>query len=252
MEDIKGIWDLGEAPTEDSADEVKAEYASRVDKLTWYLNVYLPNTVGLAFWGPNLRPFHLMTDKVDIDGDVSGKKKVLVAVTSEAFAHVLWANSRDKWLADFKLKKTNKKAKIPKYDKDKPETHKHQNKWSSSRTGQVQGGGWHKDAITFFNETIKELQLFRKEQEKHDYPAFKFGKQLILAAMGLEMTGDGSNSSKKRKNAPDVTPEKDDGVDIIFLDEWIGVFVMVNRVVWIVFVARRTIFQCSLGKLSLF
>ena len=53
--------------------------------------------------------------QTDVPGDPSGKKKVLVTITSEAFALVIFANCRDKWVADFKLKAGNKRAKIPKF-----------------------------------------------------------------------------------------------------------------------------------------
>ena len=90
-----------------------------------------------------------MTDKAEVPGDTSGKKKVLVTITSEAFGLVIFANCRDKWIADFQFKASNKKAKIPKYNKEDPATHKYQNKWSSSRTGQVQGGGWDNEALQY-------------------------------------------------------------------------------------------------------
>ena len=37
-----------------------------LELLTWYLDSFLPNAVGLEFWGPNVRPFKLMTDKFDV------------------------------------------------------------------------------------------------------------------------------------------------------------------------------------------
>lgn len=160
-----------------------------------------------------------MTDLEEVEGDPSGKKKVLVTVTSEAFALLLWANSRDKWLADFKLKAGNKKAKIPKYNKDDQDTWKHQNKWSNSRTGQIQGGGWAKEALVFFNTTIQNISKWRKDQQKDGYQAYKYGRELIKAAEGVVLEASASKGSKKRKKSPSDTPETATEIPITFLDE---------------------------------
>lgn len=238
MTDLEKIWDLPEPPQapEDMPADIQedtpltenqkaylteyANYEHALTKLTWYLNSYLPNTVGLQFWGPNIRPFCLMTDTKVVEGDPSGKKKVLVTKTSEAFAHLLWANSRDKWLADFILKAANKKAKIPKYNKDNPSTHKHQNKWSNSRTGQIQGGGWNKEALIFFNESIDKISEWREAQEQLGYPCYRMGRELIKAAEGVALEASDRNGSKKRKNPSGDTPETEsDDIPITFLDE---------------------------------
>ena len=160
-----------------------------------------------------------MTDTEEVEGDPSGKKKVLVTVTSEAFALVLWANSRDKWLADFKLRVNNKRAKIPKYNKEDPVTWKHQNKWSNSRSGQIQGGGWSRDALVFFNQTITSINEWRAEQQQTGYEAHKYGRELIKVAEGIVLEESDSKGSKKRKNSPANTPETDEDVPIVFLDE---------------------------------
>ena len=160
-----------------------------------------------------------MTDKEEVEGDPSGKKKVLVTVTSEAFALLLWANSRDKWLADFTLRASNKRAKIPKYNKDDQTTWKHQNKWSNSRTGQIQGGGWAKDALVFFNTAIKDISKWRKEQEVTGYQSYMYGRELIKTAEGLVLEASDSNGGKKRKNSPANTPETAVEIPITFLDE---------------------------------
>ena len=226
MEDLQNIWDLPDPPadTYDSDSDTPASpeqkaYSLAVAKLVWYLNSFLPNTVGLHFWGPNIRPFKLMTDKEVVDSDPSGKKKVLVTVTSEAFALLLWANSRDKWLADFKLKKKDRKAKIPKYDKNNRATWKHQNKWSNSRTGQIQGGGWSKDALVFFNATIKDINKWRAEQEQEGFTCYKLGRELIKIAEGINLEGSDANKGKKRKSPSPDTPETEPTITITFLDE---------------------------------
>lgn len=220
MKEIENVWKLPEAPSQDSPQEVKDKYSHAVTVLTWYLDKFLPMAAGQEYWGPHIRPFHLMTDKVDVEGDVSGKKKVLVTVTSEAFGILVYANCRDKWIADFTLKDGDRKAKIPKYDKDNKETHKHQNKWSSSRTGQIQGGGWSKEALKYFNTLIEKIKNFRIEEEEGGNLGFEYGKQLIRVANSVE-TGNESDSSsgKKRKRSGGKPEDEIETVDISFLDE---------------------------------
>ena len=150
-EEIEDIWNLPEV-NEASSEEEKAEYEKKVSLLTWYLDVFMPKAVGLEFWGELIRPYRLMTDTEVVEGDPSGKKKVLVTVTSEAFGLLVYHNCRDKWVADYKYKKEHgKKAQVPKYNKDDVSTHKHVNKWSNSNSGSVVGGGWHPAALKKFN-----------------------------------------------------------------------------------------------------
>lgn len=228
LEEIEAVWDLkppGDKPDGANIDELadyntkKIKYARQLEILTWYLDTYLPLAVGLEFWGPNIRPFKLMTDMKVVSGDPSGKKKVLVTITSEAFGLLVYANCRDKWVADFTLKAGNKKAKIPKYDKDKPETHKHQNKWSSSRTGQVQGGGWAPEALEYLNKQIAAIQKWRNEEAERGFVNYNFGKELICQAQQVTMDGQ-DDKNKKRKRAEEKAVESEAVcVDLTILDE---------------------------------
>ena len=218
VEEIEKVWDLPDAPATEEEGEEKTKYVRAISVLTWYLDRFMPMAVGLEFWGPNIRPFHLLTDFLDIEGDVSGKKKVLVSVTSEAFGILMYANCRDKWVADFELRASNKKAKIPKYNKDDPSTFKHQNKWSNSRTGQIQGGGWNRVALKYFNAQIAAIQAFREEEKKGEAPErLQFGQNLILAANSINLEDDNSASKKRKRGGK---PEDEiEVVDICFLDE---------------------------------
>ena len=228
LEEIEKVWELnppGEAPSDSATPEEKAKHVEDAAKhekelelLTWYLDSFLPNAVGLEFWGPNVRPFRLMTDKFDVPGDPSGKKKVLVTITSEAFALVIFANCRDKWVADFKLKAGNKRAKIPKFNKDDPETHKYQNKWSSSRTGQVQGGGWDYEALQYLNKSIAAIQTWRKAEAERGNDTYKLGQDLIRKAQELTMVGQ-EPKTKKRKQSAEKAEAEVVAIDLTILDE---------------------------------
>ena len=156
VEDLEKVWELpdypGDNPEEGASAEDQALHAALLDEfekkkvlLTWYADNYLEKAAGLEFWGQSIRPFSYLTDKAEVPGDPTKVKKVLVTVTSEAFGRLVYANSRNKWLLDMKYKKLNGKTKVPKYNKNDPTTEAfkdHVNKWTSSQTGQVQGGGW--------------------------------------------------------------------------------------------------------------
>ena len=100
--EIQEVWALPDPPTpvsDETNEAAKAKYAeaqAAYNKaeciLQWYLDSYLPMAAGFDFWGPTIRPFHLMTDKKKVNGDPSGKERVLVMVTSEAFGLLVYAN----------------------------------------------------------------------------------------------------------------------------------------------------------------
>lgn len=233
LEEIENVWNLPEAPdplqddATHSSQEIreykKAEqvYKRAVDVLVWWIDSFMEKAAGLEFWGPTVRPFRLMTDKILVDGDPSGKEKVLVTVTSEAFAHLMFKNHRDKWVADYELKKNNRKAKIPKYVKEDVSTHKHQNRWSSSRTGQVQCGGWAKEAFDYFEKKKKDVQKFRREEEGRNYSTFLEAQQMIRVANDIKLDETEANGGKKRKRAQVEDAEKPvEVVDLVeILDE---------------------------------
>jgi hypothetical protein len=166
MDEIEKVWDIPNNPDDDGDEENDEEeseteeekaalkdaaskkYHRSAKVLTWWMDSFIPMAVGLEFWGPNIRPFKYMTDKTVVEGDPAGEEKVLVTITSEAFAYVLYKNGRDKWMADYAYLKNNPRAKMtPKYKKDDSSTFKHANKWSNSNTGSMVGAGWHTDAL---------------------------------------------------------------------------------------------------------
>ena len=202
--------------------EKKQIFDAHMELLTWYLDSFLPMAVGLEFWGPNIRIFRLLNDKIIVDGDPSGKERVQVTVTSEAFGHLVYANCRDKWIHEFNYKKGKRKgAKVPKFDKDDKSTHVYQNKWSSSRTGQLVGGGWAPEALNYFNLAIERLKKVREEEEKGGNERFEIGRTLVRAINDtkLEHDSSGSEGSKKRKKAGKDTVNEVEVVDLLYLDE---------------------------------
>ncbi len=233
VKEMEQVWDLPPAPEipEDETKEAKLErqnspeqkkYDRAVKILVWWMDSFMPYAVGLEFWGPNIRPFHLMTDKQFIEGDVSGVEKVLVTTTSEAFAYVLFKNCLTKWIADYQLKKKNKKATIPTYKKDNPSTHQHQNKWSNANSGSIPGGGWHRDALVYFKERMTAVGDFREKEEKDGFPNYKLAQQLIRIHTVNDIKMDGEETeppSKKRKRDDEVADKSEDDFELIILDE---------------------------------
>jgi hypothetical protein len=232
VEEIENVWDIPEEPEidedEDDPEEALKElqntpeyrkYVLAIKVLLWWVDAFLPMAVGLEYWGPNNHPFHLMTDKTLVDGDNSGKEKCQVTVTSEAFAHLLFANSHDKWMADFAYFKNNPKAKkVPIYKKDDPSTFPHQNKWSNSNTGQVQGGGWRNEGLEYFNQKMDEVKQFRALEEKAGNVRYLLAQKLICEENQVNLEEDTAHQvGKKRKR--DGADKSREVVDLIFLDQ---------------------------------
>lgn len=168
-----------EEPSEDASAEEKAKAERQKQILIFYLDEYMPQVAGLDNWGEDRRPVHLMTDKALVPGDPSGEEKVMVTVTSEAFGLLVYENCRDNWIETILYKRANgNSARVPKYDKKKPETHKYSNKFTSSASGQVVNGGWSIDGMKRFNHYMKLIQDFRANKEDSEQ-WMDYGRDLI-------------------------------------------------------------------------
>ena len=96
MEEIESVWDLPERPTEpvcgsDDADfeeamanyKVNLEFFKKKEKiLAWCASEFLSMAVGVETWGNTQKCTKLITDKVKLQEDNSGKAKVLAPATS--------------------------------------------------------------------------------------------------------------------------------------------------------------------------
>ena len=216
MADIESVWDIPEKPTEpvrgnDDADfeaamaiykTDKANYDNKTKMLSWYASEYLPMAVGVDTWGPTQKCNKLMTDKVMLQEDNSGKPKVLVPVTSEAFGQVMFKNCRKKWIAVWKYKRAHGvKAKLPKYDKEDQTTHDYEGLWSNPRSGQVEGGGWHSDGLEYLNERMQVISAMREADKENDYVKMKLARALIQHVTDWKPTKDGKRSASQANNA---------------------------------------------------
>lgn len=224
VEDIENIWDIPELPEhpEDGELDIDSDemqeftqahnrYAQHCELFGWYMNDWLVMAVGQDAWGLDTRLNKLMVDKDKVPYDNSGKAKVLVTVTSEAFGQLMFKNCRTKWLNVWAYKREHgKSAKPPAYVKDKEETHKYHGIWSNSRAnktatadGQVEGAGWHSDGLEYLMERMQAIQAIRQEEAENAFWRMELGRQLILKLSGI---GEGSDGQKKRP-AQDVNAQ---------------------------------------------
>ena len=213
--ELEHVWAIGEAPEDEANDEEKAQYARKIDILTWYIDEWLPMVVGIEYWGPHLRPYHLMDDKMDM---AAGLMRVLVTITSEAFGYLIYANCRGKWVAGLQWKDTNPKIPCPVYNKKRPETHCYRPVWSDSKSGQVKGGGWEKKAYTKYNKMITLVKEFRVSEEANGHEMMLFAQTLIKAVHEIP-EGDTEPPKKKRRTGGDSDEEDPEPVELDFLDE---------------------------------
>lgn len=237
---IENVWEIPppvDAPEDESEQAKKIrenspqqkKHLAALEVLVWWLDSFLPHAVGLEYWGTEIRCFQFMTDKTVFMNDPSGKEKAYVTVTSEAFAHVLYANCRDKWQAThdyIKLEgsknkgKGKKKINVPTYDKKNESTWVFQNKWSNSRTGQVVGGGWSSEAIDYFEDMKKKVLAFRKEEaEVKDFASYKLAQTLLCIANDIKLDDEEPANKKKRKPEQEAEEPVNKKVQIIYIDE---------------------------------
>lgn len=228
------IWDVADedAPAEDASQEDKEAYLWRVLILKWYLCDYIPWTVGVDVWGPDVRPFKFMTDTVKI----RGKDRMLVTSTSEAMSLLQFENSRDAWIATYKFKEglihkecdsessgsgsggsgsgqnpprkkkapaySKTKIKPPAYNRRKPETHPYKGKWSSYKSGQQ--SAWHPDAYTRLEALRDHVQEFRQKEKDKGYPKYTAAKAMIREVENIK--DDAVQPPKKKSKTSHVDP----------------------------------------------
>ena len=238
VEEIETVWDLPQKPTEpvrgDEDEETPefteamakytedlAFYAKKEKLLTWYCTEYLTYAVGVETWNNTNKCTKLITDVEKVQQDISGKKKVLIPVTSEAFGQVMFKNCREKWIALWKYRKEHgPKAKPPKYSKTDPTTHIFEGLWSNPRSGQVFGGGWHMDGLQYFKDRLEAVKAVREADKLNGYAKMKHARSLIRTNMEWKPAAkSGKRSAKEANNAIVEGAVLQKRVKIVILDE---------------------------------
>ena len=235
VEEIETVWDLPEGPTpplrggpiadfEEAMLNYKADlelYKKKEKLLAWYATDYLSMAVGVETWGNTQKCTKLLTDKALLQEDPSGKEKVLVPVTSEAFAQLMYKNCREKWMAVWQYRKVHgRKAKVPKYSKTDQTTHKYDGLWSNPRSGQVEGGGWHMDGLQYLMDRMEAVAAVRAADKANDYAKMKHVRSLIQANMEWKpAANDGKRSASQASNAAVEGAVVSKRVKMVVLDE---------------------------------
>ena len=211
------VWNVPEAPPDTASKEIKDYYHRKVLILTWYGDVFIPMTCGVDWFGPNIRPYQLMTDTVSINGE----DKVLVTVTSEAYGLLQFENSREVWINNFKYKKQfGQKKTPPQYNSKKKETHIYKSKWSNANTGQC--SAWDRNAYAVFEQRKKDIKAFRAQDTENGKPKMKYLQALIKIAnnLGMDETGEDERPNKRARIGDDSGEASDDEEVVIeFEDE---------------------------------
>ena len=165
----------------------------------WYNNSYLPNAVGVAYWGPTIRPYNLPTDKFLIGKEM----KMYVTPAGEAFGLIQYENSRDRWLAILKWRREHPGEKWS-YSKNKEETHQFKSKWSDYSHGQ--GSGWEPAVIDVYNARQAAIRAFREADLENGNAKMEFGKTLIRLHLGV--TGEVYEPANKKLKQVEVGDEE--------------------------------------------
>ena len=234
MEDIETIWDIPDKPTEpvqggDDANYAEAMtdytndlaiYKEKLALLQWYATDFLPMAAGVETWGPVQKCTKLLTDKVMLEDDNSGKAKVLVPVTSEAFGQVMFKNCREKWIAVWKYKKAHgSSATVPKYSKDDKTTHQYEALWSNPRSGQSEGAGWNMDGLQYLLDRMEAISAVREADKANDYAKMKQARTLIQEAVKWKPENDGKRSATQANNAAVEGAVFSKRIKMVVLDE---------------------------------
>lgn len=182
--------------------------------LVWWVDCFLAKVVGTEFWGTEVRHNQLISDK---GADILGKRSVNIPVVTEAFAMLMYANCRHKWINIWKLKEEKgKNAQVPRSRKEysEEELAKYQGKYTDPNAGQNPNGGWNADGLQLFANLITKLTEHRKEDHKKNSLHQKTALQLIREAHSLgskdaETSEEGTGKKRrKRKSNANCPPKK--------------------------------------------
>ena len=166
----------------------------------WYFDRFLPIAAGKHYWGEEIRYYHLPTDM----GNIRGKQKVLVTVTSEAFGLLNLENCQEKWVKMYEYKREHgQDANIPvKGDAAKP----FKGKWTDGKCGRVSFGGWHEDAFKAFDHFRDKIKEFRNKDEINNKQMQRYAYKLLREKKGIVQ--EAPKPKRQKKNRTVVTTQK--------------------------------------------
>ena len=179
------MWTLSEQALE----EPKNAFFKHL--MVWYYDKWLPIVAGKEWWGRDIRYYKRPIDNVD----VNGVSKVAVTVTSEAFGLLVLENCWSKWRAIIAWHEKHPGVPVP---TSKPQNEPFQAKWSLSRNGQVQFGGWHPDAFEAFDKYITEVEFMRDTDKASNYGCMDLARKYMRAARDIKEDSPGKKSRSRK------------------------------------------------------
>ena len=182
-------------------DKTDPTYQHKIEKLLWYVDIYLPATAGLGICGKVDRSYKTMGEAVELPN----KTRVpMVPVEAEAFGWLMLENCQEKWKLIVPMKAKNPRWSIPQFSKDDSSTHQYHNtKWTDPKTGKDQGGGWDTSAYPVFSSYIQTIQKIREDDKKNGFPVQKMCLAMIREKHGITA----EERPKKRRRRGDKKPK---------------------------------------------
>jgi hypothetical protein len=179
--------------------------------LCWYLDVYLPAAVGDMTFGKTLRYYKKQTDSTL----VHGKQRVLVEAQQEAFGWLVLDNCHEKWQTIIPAIHVDPHFKVPKWNRDDPNTHAyHVTKYTDPRGGQ--SAGWKAEARQTYQEYIDIIKARRQaDKDKTDQGTTHYQDLLKWLRQARGITTDAPvPKSRKRKRPKTATVNEDEFVTL--------------------------------------
>jgi len=215
VDEIKNVWVLPDASD--------PSYAYKVELLTWYVGKLLPYAVGNEWLPPHVLFYKIIVEPVMVTiGAQAPKKQPSCSAWSESMGWVIYENCYDKWKLICEARDKDPEFKVPKYNKDKEDTHKwNKTKWSDPRGGKVELGGWKPAAHNALKDNRQTIVAFRKQDHANKFPVMKLALKLVRAKEEITAT----EHSKKRKRGkskddpPPVYVDMDSGDEEDYFDD---------------------------------
>jgi hypothetical protein len=142
----------------------RSQSAQEVEAYLWFAGSFLECVSGKRAWGR--RKYH---ERVS-DAKDKGTNELLVTVSDEAFALLLYENYISKWMTKYIEERTQI---------FQTENKRMNGKFTKSSTGNCEYGGWDEDGVRRFNQLcvlVQNDRRCRKAQEMEDYVLMELRK----------------------------------------------------------------------------
>lgn len=199
-------------PEEGDAPEALAQKAQKKEDVLKFFDLYvdkmLPSCAGTKMWHAGIRHFECVSQSKLPDN------KPRVTYTTEAMCAVLYANSRDKWIAIRAWKKLNpgkgKDHKPPQWKKSAPEENtEFQSLYTDPNGGQNKYGGWKKAGRKLFKRYAL-MNMAAREQNAELCAQVETACVARLYEQNKELH---VNPPSKKRKAKEISSDSDNDAD---------------------------------------